>query len=111
LDVECRTEKECARWGGKARAVGLAFHRMVTADVLVMSISSLSEAAAFMRAPGAPVYFPDCWTRRRALPEWRPYACNVSLHFTRGLSRHVVGPEGLKLVRFASKAEAYPDAV
>lgn len=111
LDVECRTEKECARWGGKARAVGLAFHRMVTADVLVMSISSLSEAAAFMRAPGAPVYFPDCWSRRRALPEWRPYACNMSLHYTPGLSRHVVGPEGLKLVRFASRAEAYPDAV
>ena len=44
LDVECRTEKECARWGGKARAVGLAARRRRV----------VGSAAATTAATGSP---------------------------------------------------------
>ena len=52
----------------------LAFHRMVTADYLVMSRSALSMAAALLT--NATVLFPACWREfRRPLPNWRMWDC------------------------------------
>ena len=52
----------------------LAFHRMVLADVLVMSRSSLSNAAALLS--NGTIYFPACWASgRRPMPHWRLLPC------------------------------------
>ena len=57
-------------------SLSLAFHRMVISDVLVMSRSSLSNAAALL-SDGI-VYFPSCWASdRRPMPHWRLLPCNV----------------------------------
>ena len=57
-------------------SLSLAFHRMVISDVLVMSRSSLSNAAALL-SDGI-VYFPLCWASdRRPMPHWRQLPCNV----------------------------------
>ena len=49
-------------------------HRMVTADVLVMSRSALSMAAALLS--NGTVVFPRCWREfRRPLPSWRLLDC------------------------------------
>lgn len=58
----------------RATSLGLSFHRMVTADVLVMGRSSLSMAAALLT--NGTVYFPRCWDQwRRPLPHWRLLDC------------------------------------
>lgn len=55
-------------------SLGLAFHRMVTADVLVMSRSALSMAAALLS--NGTIVFPKCWEQfRRPLPHWRLLDC------------------------------------
>ena len=55
-------------------SLGLAFHRMVTADVLVLSRSALSMAAALLS--NGTVFFPRCWLEfRRPLPHWRLWDC------------------------------------
>ena len=55
-------------------SLGLAFHRMVTADVLVLSRSALSMAAALLS--NGTVLFPRCWLEfRRPLPHWRLWDC------------------------------------
>jgi hypothetical protein len=54
-------------------SLALAFHRMVTADVLVMSRSSLSMAAALLS--NGTILFPSCWHDRRPLPHWRLWPC------------------------------------
>ena len=54
-------------------SLALAFHRMVDADVLVMSRSSLSMAAALLS--NGTVLFPACWRDRRPLPHWRLWPC------------------------------------
>lgn len=52
----------------------LAFHRMVTADVVVLARSSLSMAAALL-SNGTAV-FPECFlTARRPLPHWLVARC------------------------------------
>lgn len=57
-------------------SLSLAFHRMVISDVLVMSRSSLSNAAALL-SDGI-VYFPSCWASdRRPMPHWRLLPCNA----------------------------------
>ena len=75
-------------------SVALSFHRMVVADVLVMSRSSLSQAAGLLRTAAAMRYesrwesaawesrtsqitlFPGCWrSDRRRHPAWRDYPC------------------------------------
>ena len=57
-------------------SLSLAFHRMVISDVLIMSRSSLSNAAALL-SDGI-VYFPLCWASdRRPMPHWRQLPCNV----------------------------------
>ena len=60
--------------GRASRHVGLALHRLVTADVLIMSRSALSYAAAMLT--NGTVFFPSCWLEhRRALPSWRMWPC------------------------------------
>ena len=78
-------EKGCARTrtnesagvamaGADTRDVGQALHRLVTADVLVMSRSALSYAAAMLT--NGTVFFPSCWLEhRRVLPTWRIWPC------------------------------------
>lgn len=54
--------------------LGLAFHRMVTANYLVMARSALSMAAALLS--NGTVFFPRCWLGfRRPLPHWRLLDC------------------------------------
>ena len=50
----------------------LAFHRLVTADALIMSMSALSMAAALLN--DGIVVFPSCYFRR-PLPNWRVREC------------------------------------
>ena len=53
---------------------GLAFHRLVSADYLVMSRSALSMAAALLS--NGTVIFPKCWREfRRPMPHWRLLDC------------------------------------
>ena len=60
--------------GGEPLNVGLALHRLVTADVLVMSRSALSYAAAMLS--NGTVLFPSCWLQhRRPLPDWVVWPC------------------------------------
>ena len=60
--------------GAATRHVGLALHRLVTADVLIMSRSALSYAAAMLT--NGSVLFPSCWLQhRRVLPTWRVFPC------------------------------------
>lgn len=55
-------------------AAALALHRLATADVLVMSRSALSYAAAMLS--NGTVFFPSCWVEhRRVLPSWRIWPC------------------------------------
>lgn len=60
-------------------SVVLAFHRMVAADYFVMSKSSMSQAAALLRAASADnqsTLFPACWRAdRRRHPNWRDFNC------------------------------------
>ena len=63
----------------RATGLGVSFHRMVTADVLVMGRSSLSMAAALLS--NGTVYFPRCWDQhRRPLPHWRLLDCCADPH-------------------------------
>jgi hypothetical protein len=60
----------------KNTSLNLTFHRMVSADVLVMSASSLSMAAALLRHRQGVVLFPECYKDiRRPLPSWRLWRC------------------------------------
>ena len=60
-------------------SVSLTFHRMVVADALIMSQSSLSQAAGLLRvavADDQSTIFPGCWrSERRRHPTWREFAC------------------------------------
>jgi hypothetical protein len=63
----------------RATGLGVSFHRMVTANVLVMGRSSLSMAAALLS--NGTVYFPRCWDQhRRPLPHWRLLDCCADPH-------------------------------
>ena len=57
-------------------SLSLAFHRMVVGDVLIMSRSSLSNAAALLS--NGVIYFPTCWNRR-PMPHWRQLSCNLQV--------------------------------
>ena len=55
-------------------SLSVAYHRLVSADALVMSRSALSMAAALISR--GLVLFPRCWQEyRRPLPEWRMWDC------------------------------------
>lgn len=60
----------------KSTPLTLAFHRMATADVLIMSKSALSMTAAMLNANGT-VIFPSCHFRR-PLAHWRLRDCAPS---------------------------------
>ena len=59
-------------------SLSLAFHRMVSADMLVLSRSSLSMAAALVREHDESVLYPACYRFvRRPLPKWTMLECKL----------------------------------
>ena len=54
----------------------LAYHRMVTADALVMAAGSSLSMAAALLSDAPIVVFPACYAKvRRPLPHWRVQPC------------------------------------
>ena len=78
----------------------LAFYRMVTADALVMSKSSLSMAAAVLST--CTIVFPKCYrTMRRPLPHWRSMECSPQLFTTTESNADSESSDGTLLRRFS----------
>ena len=87
-------------------SVALTFHRMVVADALVMSRSSLSQAAGLLRTATSvnqSTLFPGCWrSERRRHPMWRDFSCDppapLSRKYLAKISRLVSSPQQLRSV-------------
>ena len=87
--------------GSKSSPLELAIHRMITADALIMSRSSLSISMALIGNQSI-VIQPDCWDRT-SLPHWTKATCALTTTSTTTTSAMAAPPRGIDLKQQGEK--------